>query len=392
MELPSQICINFLRSNWNGLISKETPVGLKICHGVALVVPGIFAALYAAFSKVIESCLGYRVKPIENSPVAIPTANKTKEVAGQVLVPKTEAPAPQIPPPVVNVNPVNAGVNPPVKPPAPPKVNPPEKGVFSTANQYNKDAMSVDTIMGMAIAAALPKIVFSTANQYNKGAMSACTLASIAFAASSPKEQKHVAMENVFKLLESPLIQEFLNTKKVPANDGTFSDLPFDLDENRDKQILVKTNISLRECDAQSYSGMAFDNRVTYRQASMITAQDLRNGIQEWYNSEATGTILIVAGASIGLRKNNKEIELFEPHGETRILKELGLINADQERQFNAKSYVITLKDAKETAELIYRLHGEAIKCDPSPERQQQFDMAWYNANFLAAMLNPIGY
>lgn len=216
-------------------------------------------------------------------------------------------------------------------------------------------------------------LIFAEVNQYKKGGLAGCTLASIAFAASSQKNNAKESMDEALNLFDKKNVKAYLKTKKEKKADGSQSDLPFDLDDAKDKAMLKDLGFSEYEMTPSDVcSGITMEGRASYAaEKDVLSESDILKGLQEWDRSEATGAVLICAGAAIGMRKNEGNIEIFEPHGETWILQEMGKISNCKDKNL---AYTISFKEIKKASEYIWKLHGKTIQSGA----QSQFDLAWY--------------
>ncbi len=216
----------------------------------------------------------------------------------------------------------------------------------------------------------IPDVVFSNKNQYQKGGRAACTLASVSFASSLLKENAQAAMQEALDILEIDDMAAFLKSKKEKNKDGTFGDLPFDLDDPKDYAVLRKIGLTKREIDSIGVSGIAMGNRVSYGSKEVLKQEDLLTGFKEWNASKATGALFICAGAALALRKKDSKIELFEPHGEVWPLQNIGKASLKEKNT----AYVVSFSEIESAVKYIWTLHSKTIESG----RQTQFDLGWY--------------
>lgn len=215
-------------------------------------------------------------------------------------------------------------------------------------------------------------VIFSKVNQYQKGGRAACTLASVSFAASLQNESAQAAMQGALDVLEMDTMAVFLKSKKENNKDGTFNDLPFDLDDAKDRDMIVKLGLAKREMDVIDVSGIAIGNRVSYGSNEVLTQKDLLKGFKEWNASKATGALFICVGAALGIRKKDSKFELFEPHGETWAFQHIGKASLKGKNT----AYVVSFSEIESAVKYIWTLHGKTIDTGS----QTQFDLGWYQA------------
>jgi hypothetical protein len=213
-------------------------------------------------------------------------------------------------------------------------------------------------------------VIFSNVNQYQKGGRAACTLASVSFAASLQDEYAHAAMQDALDVLGRDETVAFSNSKKESNKDGTFGDLPFDLDDAKDRNMLTKLGLTKREMKVTNVSGITMGNRVSYGSDRVLAQEDLLKGFKEWNASKATGTLFICAGAALAVRKKDSIFELFEPHGETWALQNIVKTSL---KGLNT-AYVVSFSEIESAVKYIWTLHGKTIDTGS----QTQFDLGWY--------------